>query len=96
MRDKRPAGKGTITVSYPSVLFSQKSCYCICKLNFRVKKALFLLFLQLCAEERTDSRVVEFEVAARKLDKKVVAAVHSGYAIEETACTISGNDLTSV
>ncbi|XP_075899267.1 copine-3-like isoform X2 [Nelusetta ayraudi] len=36
-RDKRPAGKGTIT---------------------------------LCAEERTDNRVVEFEVAARKLDKK--------------------------
>ncbi|CAF98784.1 unnamed protein product, partial [Tetraodon nigroviridis] len=25
---------------------------------------------QICAEERTDSRVVEFEVAARKLDKK--------------------------
>lgn len=28
--------------------------------------------LQICAEERTDSRVVEFEVAARKLDKKVL------------------------
>ncbi|GAA6219441.1 copine-3-like [Lates japonicus] len=37
MKDKRPAGKGTITIS---------------------------------AEERTDNRVVEFEVAARKLDKK--------------------------
>ncbi|CAK6952006.1 copine-3-like [Scomber scombrus] len=37
MKDKRPAGKGTITVF---------------------------------AEERTDSRVVEFEVAGRKLDKK--------------------------
>uniref|UniRef100_A0A674NFB5 Copine-3 n=1 Tax=Takifugu rubripes TaxID=31033 RepID=A0A674NFB5_TAKRU len=37
MKDKRPAGKGSITIF---------------------------------AEERTDSRVVEFEVAARKLDKK--------------------------
>ncbi|KAG8009344.1 Copine-3 [Nibea albiflora] len=37
MKDKRPAGKGSITI---------------------------------CAEERTDNRVVEFEVAARKLDKK--------------------------
>uniref|UniRef100_A0A7N8YID0 Copine-3 n=1 Tax=Mastacembelus armatus TaxID=205130 RepID=A0A7N8YID0_9TELE len=37
MKDKRPAGKGTITI---------------------------------CAEERTDSRVVELDVAARKLDKK--------------------------
>ncbi|KAM7390762.1 hypothetical protein PAMA_008788 [Pampus argenteus] len=37
MKDKRPAGKGTITI---------------------------------CAEERTDNRVVEFEVAGRKLDKK--------------------------
>ncbi|XP_044032873.1 copine-3-like isoform X1 [Siniperca chuatsi] len=37
MKDKAPAGKGTITI---------------------------------CAEERTDNRVVEFEVAARKLDKK--------------------------
>ncbi|XP_074549331.1 copine-3-like isoform X2 [Halichoeres trimaculatus] len=37
MKDKRPAGKGTITI---------------------------------CAEERTDNRVVEFEAAARKLDKK--------------------------
>ncbi|XP_069007456.1 copine-3-like isoform X1 [Embiotoca jacksoni] len=37
MKDKRPAGKGTITV---------------------------------CAEERTDNRVLAFEVAARKLDKK--------------------------
>ncbi|XP_040922313.1 copine-3-like isoform X2 [Toxotes jaculatrix] len=37
MKDKRPAGKGTITI---------------------------------CAEERTDNRVVELEVAARKLDKK--------------------------
>ncbi|XP_076617445.1 copine-3-like isoform X2 [Chaetodon auriga] len=37
MKDKTPAGKGSITI---------------------------------CAEERTDSRVVEFEVAARKLDKK--------------------------
>ncbi|XP_070708665.1 copine-3-like isoform X2 [Pempheris klunzingeri] len=37
MKDKRPAGKGTITM---------------------------------CAEERTDNRVVEFEAAARKLDKK--------------------------
>ncbi|XP_029934837.1 copine-3-like isoform X1 [Myripristis murdjan] len=37
MKDKRPAGRGTITI---------------------------------CAEERTDSRVVTFEVAARKLDKK--------------------------
>lgn len=30
-------------------------------------------FLQICAEERTDNRVVEFEAAARKLDKKVLA-----------------------
>uniref|UniRef100_A0A4W6G3Z3 Copine III n=1 Tax=Lates calcarifer TaxID=8187 RepID=A0A4W6G3Z3_LATCA len=37
MKDKKPAGKGTITIF---------------------------------AEERTDNRVVEFEVAARKLDKK--------------------------
>ncbi|XP_069369191.1 copine-3-like isoform X4 [Paralichthys olivaceus] len=37
MKDKSPAGKGTITI---------------------------------CAEERTDNRVVEFEIAARKLDKK--------------------------
>ncbi|XP_037612361.1 copine-3-like isoform X2 [Sebastes umbrosus] len=37
MKDKSPAGKGTITI---------------------------------CAEERTDNRVVEFEVAGRKLDKK--------------------------
>ncbi|XP_029313216.1 copine-3-like isoform X2 [Cottoperca gobio] len=37
MKDKRPAGKGTITI---------------------------------CAEERTDNRVVDFEVAGRKLDKK--------------------------
>ncbi|XP_070784065.1 copine-3-like isoform X2 [Enoplosus armatus] len=37
MKDKSPAGKGTITI---------------------------------CAEERTDNRVVGFEVAARKLDKK--------------------------
>ncbi|XP_035475385.1 copine-3 isoform X1 [Scophthalmus maximus] len=37
MKDKRPAGKGTITI---------------------------------CAEERTDNRAVEFEIAARKLDKK--------------------------
>ncbi|XP_022609764.1 copine-3-like isoform X1 [Seriola dumerili] len=37
MKDKRPAGKGTITI---------------------------------CAEERTDNRVVELDVAARKLDKK--------------------------
>uniref|UniRef100_A0A3P8W157 Copine-3 n=1 Tax=Cynoglossus semilaevis TaxID=244447 RepID=A0A3P8W157_CYNSE len=37
MRDKTPAGKGTITI---------------------------------CAEERTDNRAVEFEIAARKLDKK--------------------------
>nr|XP_046226533.1 copine-3-like isoform X2 [Scatophagus argus] len=37
MKDKTPAGKGTITI---------------------------------CAEERTDNRAVEFEVAARKLDKK--------------------------
>ncbi|XP_041670576.1 copine-3-like isoform X1 [Cheilinus undulatus] len=37
MKDKRPAGRGTITV---------------------------------CAEERTDNRVVEFEASARKLDKK--------------------------
>ncbi|XP_072234221.1 copine-3-like isoform X1 [Leuresthes tenuis] len=37
MKDKTPAGKGTITI---------------------------------CAEERTDNRVVTFEVAARKLDKK--------------------------
>ncbi|XP_073344243.1 copine-3-like isoform X2 [Pagrus major] len=37
MKDKRPAGKGTITI---------------------------------CAEERTDNRVVQFEAAARKLDKK--------------------------
>ncbi|XP_049420810.1 copine-3-like isoform X1 [Epinephelus fuscoguttatus] len=37
MKDKRPAGKGTITI---------------------------------CAEERTDNRVVEFEAAGRKLDKK--------------------------
>ncbi|XP_039982800.1 copine-3-like isoform X2 [Xiphias gladius] len=36
MKDKTPAGKGTITI---------------------------------CAEERTDNRVVDFEVAARKLDK---------------------------
>ncbi|XP_071369123.1 copine-3-like isoform X2 [Centroberyx affinis] len=36
-KNKRPAGKGTITI---------------------------------CAEEKTDSRVVNFEVAARKLDKK--------------------------
>ncbi|XP_029384500.1 copine-3-like isoform X3 [Echeneis naucrates] len=37
MKDKMPAGKGTITI---------------------------------CAEERTDSRVVVFDIAARKLDKK--------------------------
>uniref|UniRef100_A0AAQ4PJ12 Copine-3 n=1 Tax=Gasterosteus aculeatus aculeatus TaxID=481459 RepID=A0AAQ4PJ12_GASAC len=37
MKDKSPAGKGTITI---------------------------------CAEERTDNRVVEFEVSGRKLDKK--------------------------
>ncbi|KAM7370135.1 hypothetical protein PAMP_011415 [Pampus punctatissimus] len=37
MKDKRPAGKGTITI---------------------------------CAEERTDNRVVEFECAGRQLDKK--------------------------
>ncbi|XP_068160115.1 copine-3-like isoform X3 [Antennarius striatus] len=37
MKDKTPAGKGSITI---------------------------------CAEERTDNRVVQFEVAARKLDKK--------------------------
>ncbi|XP_030253694.1 copine-3-like isoform X1 [Sparus aurata] len=37
MKDRRPAGKGTITIS---------------------------------AEERTDNRVVQFEAAARKLDKK--------------------------
>ncbi|XP_042366289.1 copine-3-like isoform X2 [Plectropomus leopardus] len=37
MKDKRPAGRGTITI---------------------------------CAEERTDNRVVEFEAAGRKLDKK--------------------------
>ncbi|XP_039646409.1 copine-3-like isoform X2 [Perca fluviatilis] len=37
MKDKKPAGKGTITI---------------------------------CAEERTDNRVVDFEVAGRKLDKK--------------------------
>ncbi|KAM8731211.1 copine-3-like isoform 1-T1 [Acanthopagrus schlegelii] len=37
MKDRRPAGKGTITI---------------------------------CAEERTDNRVVQFEAAARKLDKK--------------------------
>uniref|UniRef100_A0A3Q3WEB0 Copine-3 n=1 Tax=Mola mola TaxID=94237 RepID=A0A3Q3WEB0_MOLML len=37
MKNKTPAGKGTISI---------------------------------CAEERTDNRVVEFEVAARKLDKK--------------------------
>lgn len=40
--------------------------------------------------------MVEFEVAARKLDKKVLAAVHFGYAVGETASTISGNGLTSV
>ncbi|KAL7373822.1 hypothetical protein ABVT39_014935 [Epinephelus coioides] len=39
MTDKRPAGKGTITI---------------------------------CAEERTDNRVVEFKVAGRNLDRKVV------------------------
>uniref|UniRef100_A0A673BLJ9 Copine-3 n=1 Tax=Sphaeramia orbicularis TaxID=375764 RepID=A0A673BLJ9_9TELE len=37
MKDKRPAGRGTMTI---------------------------------CAEERTDNRVVEFEVSARNLDKK--------------------------
>lgn len=40
--------------------------------------------------------MVEFEVAARKLDKKVVAALHYGHAIWKTACTNSVNDLTSV
>ncbi|XP_055006864.1 copine-3-like isoform X2 [Boleophthalmus pectinirostris] len=37
LRDKRPAGRGTITI---------------------------------CAEERTDNRVVDFEISARNLDKK--------------------------
>lgn len=43
------------------------------------------VFLKLSAEERTDSRVVDLEVAARKLDKKVVAEAHSECSNGETA-----------
>ena len=36
--------------------------------------------LKICAEERTDNRVVEFEVSARKLDKKVsITTVYLNY-----------------
>lgn len=53
------------------------ACKCalqhICSYYLYYIKLNGLVFLQICAEERTDNRVVEFETAARKLDKKVLA-----------------------
>lgn len=47
---------------------------------FDIFNTMFFHVLQICAEERTDNRVVEFEVAARKLDKKVlITGVHLNY-----------------
>lgn len=81
MKDKTPAGKGTITVSCLNVWFN-KDIWILMHVNVLSIK-LYGLLLQICAEERTDNRVAEFEAAARKLDKKVLATttrlnLHSG------------------
>lgn len=82
MKDKTPAGKGTITVRCLNVWFN-KDIWILMHANVlsSISAVIFCTilslmpscFLQICAEERTDNRVVEFEAAARKLDKKVLA-----------------------